>query len=487
LKNLKALSLIQIIPTLVLWGCFLVLTGCYQNPNTHLDYRFGIAQKPMTLDPRYATDAASERVNRLLYIPLVDFDENARLKPKLASWSWISPQCIRFKLGSAHRIFHDGTRLSAEDVKATYQSILEHSDSPHHSEFSFIDHMRVLDENTLDVYLVSPNRHALERFIIGIMPKHLIESGGDIGQHPIGSGPLSWVDWSHDLHLERVRDHQRITLVEIKDPTVRVLKLLRGEIDLLQGDLPPELEKYLKTQSQIRVLESRGQNFSYLGINFRHAALSDWVVRDALMHGIDREAIIQHALLGQSRMANAILPPEHWAGNPNLSLPKYDAVYSREQLKKAGYNLPIRLIYKTSTDPQRLRIATMMQAQLKPAGFDLQIRSLDWGTFFGDVKAGQFDLYGLTWVGLKTPDIYEKSFASWNTPPRGFNRGFFKDPILDGLLLKDNYRRITKRIDQTIPVIPLWYEGQFAAINSAFKDFSPKPDGNWDDLAWINK
>jgi peptide/nickel transport system substrate-binding protein len=155
-------------------------------------------------------------------------------------------------------------------------------------------------------------------------------------------------------------------------------------------------------------------------------------------------------------------------------------------LQEAGVSLPLRLVYKTSTDAQRLRLATIMQAQMRVAGIDLEIRSLDWATFFAEIKQGNFQLYGLTWVGVKTPEIYAQAFASDSVPPKGFNRGRYQDAELDKLLSTDDWQAVTQRVHQQLPYIPLWYEGQFAAMQKGMQNYSPKADGNWDDLATIS-
>ena len=106
-------------------------------------YRFGLKSTPITLDPRFATDAASTRVNRLLYRQLVDFDEQFKPLPSLAGWSQLSPQHYRFVLGDSGRVFSDGTRLNAEDVAATYEFILEESNgSPHRGTIKHIERAR---------------------------------------------------------------------------------------------------------------------------------------------------------------------------------------------------------------------------------------------------------------------------------------------------------------------------------------------------------
>ena len=134
-------------------------------------------------------------------------------------------------------------------------------------------------------------------------------------------------------------------------------------------------------------------------------------------------------MVQSSRIAGAILPPEHYAGNGKLPAYDYNPALSKKLLQEAGLKLPLKLVYKTSTDAQRVRFATILQAQMAAAGIHLEIRSLDWGTFFEDVKQGNFQLFGLTWVGIKTPEIYAKAFGSDSFPPNGFNSGKYADSV----------------------------------------------------------
>lgn len=467
-------------------GLVLVLLACAK-PVPHHQIRFAIAQAPLTLDPRYATDAASERVNRLLYQPLVDFDEHFRAKPELATWQQLAPTWYRFTLKSSRAKFHDGSTLNAQDVVATYQSLLVLKDAPHGAEFANIAKIKTVDGNTVDFTLRVPDSKFPTKLIIGILPAKLIKQQHDFSHHPLGSGPLKFVSWSRTLMLQRVADGQVIMLEEVKDPTVRVLKLLRGEADLLQGDLPPELVAYLKQQSGVQVLESRGTNYSYLGFNLQDPVLKNPLVRRAVALSINRDAIIRHALVPGTRSATAILPPEHWAGNAGLQPLDYDPAQAKGLLVQAGVELPLKLTLKTSTDVQRVRLATVMQAQMREAGIALEIRSLDWGTFFDDVKQGHFQLYGLTWVGIKTPEIYAKAFHSAFVPPAGANRGRLQDARLDTLIEQSDWPAVTQRVQELLPYVPLWYEGQFAALGKGVHGYQPATDGNWDRLAFVTK
>ena len=456
---------------------------------------FAISQAPLNLDPRYATDAASERLNRLLYQSLVDFDIHTKPQASVATWQQLSPLSYRFTLIETRRSFYYPSsaggkaktrKLNAYDVKATYDSITAFSDSPHSAEFSNLRNIVVSDERTVLFHLNAPDRHFPAKLVLGILPAELVKIKHDFAHFPVGSGPLVLLDRQNKWRLQRLDDGQRISLIEVKDPTVRMLKLVHKEVDLIQGDLPPESVRYLQGKPGLTVKTAVGVNFSYLGLNTQDPQLKKLKVRQALAHAIDRQAIIDKAMLKHSRLGGAILPPEHYAQRKTLPAYAYDPALAKRLLQEAGVSLPLKLVYKTSTDAQRLRLATIMQAQMRVAGIDLEIRSLDWATFFAEIKQGNFQLYGLTWVGVKTPEIYAQAFASDSLPPKGFNRGRYQDAELDKLLNTDDWQAVTQRLHQQLPYIPLWYEGQFAAMQKGIQNYSPKADGNWDDLATIS-
>lgn len=474
--------------------CFwmLILLGacsCQRSENSHqsLDLiHFAVAQMPLNLDPRYATDAASERINRLLYESLVDFDERAKPIPKLATWRQLAPRQYLFTLRRPISQFDGHTPLTAEDVKATYDSLAALDDAPLSAEFGNIDSITVEAPDQVLFTLKQPDAYFVSKLILGILPKDKIAQGHDFSRHPVGSGPMALVGWGNQLELKRKRDGLRVRLAEVKDPTVRVLKLLRGEADLIQGDLPPELVKYLQTKPDVTVRTAPGMNFSYLGLNLRDPLLKRHQVRQAIAHAIDRETMVDKVMVAHTRTAEVILPPEHYTNSGVTLFPHtYNPQLAKKLLLEAGVKLPLKLVYKTSTDPQRVRFATIMQSQMRPAGIELEIRSLDWGTFFSDVKQGNFQLYGLTWVGIKTPEIYLKAFGSAYYPPAGFNRGRYADPQLDAMLAAEEWQAATSHIHQQLPVIPLWYEGQFVAYHYPVRNYMPKADGNWDGLAHL--
>lgn len=476
-----------------------LLAGCSGAPDDTVD--FGLAARPVTLDPRYATDAVSARLNRLIYRRLVEFDDTYQPVPGLARWDRLDDRHYRFQLQADGRDFHDGTRLTAADVKATYDDVLDarHA-SPHRTTLATIARIDVIDDDTLDVFLNAADPIFPGQLTIGILPAARIAAGHPFNKQPIGSGPFRFVDWPDEgrLTLRRVADGSAFRFLHVPDPTVRVLKLLRGELDIVQNDLPPELVGYLAQQPDVVVTRGRGANFSYLGFNLQDPDTGRIEVRRAIAHALDRDAIIRHVLGGAARPANALLVPDHWAGHPGLAAYAYDPERARRLLRDAGYSdaRPLALTYKTSSDPFRIRLATIIQSQLADVGIDVTLRSYDWGTFYGDIKAGRFQMFSLSWVGIKTPDIFRYVFHSGSAPPDGANRGRFVHARADRLIESAEaataaaeqagyYRELQELLYAQLPYVPLWYEDHVAATRRAIGGYRLAADGNYDGLETV--
>ena len=329
------------------------------------------------------------------------------------------------------------------------------------------------------------------------MPASKLATGHAFNTHPIGSGPLRFIEWSDSgrVQLERLRDKQLFEFVPIKDENTRVLKLLRGEIDMLQNDIGTEMIQYLEDQEQVTVATGKGSNFSYLGFNLQDPIVSQLKVREAIAFAINRRAIIDYMFSGRARLADALLTPDHWAGHPQLTGYAYDPEKSRQRLSQLGYSEqnPLTLTYKTSNNPFRIRLATIIQSQLADVGVNVVLRTYDWGTFYGDIKSGNFQMYSLAWVGINLPDIFRYVFHSESVPPEGANRGRYANAEVDLLLSQAQneqdsqqqaniYRQIQEILLKTLPYVPLWYEDHVFVARNSIKGYDIHVDGNYDGL-----
>lgn len=491
----------RLIRILLLFAVILVSQACSQPDSSVI--RFGLSSAPLRLDPRFATDATSARLNRLLYDRLTDFDDASRAVPSLASWQQISPLRYRFMLRPDRRQFSNGEPLTSADVKATYEAVLDPQNaSPHRASLALIKQIHILDQGTLEFELSHADALFPSYLVIGIVSVKAVQQGINLDRNPVGSGPFLMQAWPEEgrLQLQRRHDGQVFEFVHIGDNTVRTLKLLRGEIDLLQNDLPRELVNKLRQDKRVRVVNRTGSNFSYLGFNFSQPQFADRRVRLAVMHAINRDALVRYVLGGKTRVAESILPPEHWAGNDSIEAYGFNPDRSRALLKQAGYDAtnPLRMRYKTSSDPFRIRIATIIQQQLADVGIDVELISYDWATFYGDIKAGRFQLYSLSWVGIKSPDILRYVFHSKAIPPDGANRGHYYNPEVDRLIEQAEretdmdkraqlYRELLALLHTDLPYIPLWYEEHFSIVRQDIKGYRLTADGNYDNLSFVRR
>ncbi|MCF6282090.1 MAG: ABC transporter substrate-binding protein [Candidatus Polarisedimenticolaceae bacterium] len=478
----------------------LTLLSAYSQPPSDA-IRMGLSSSAVNLDPRFATDATSTRINRLLYQRLVEFDQSSLPIPSLARWQQLTPTHYRFTLQGGNH-FSNGQPLTASDVAATFQSILNPATvSPHRTTLNMVQQIEVIDAKTIDFRLNHPDPLLPAYLSIGILPADAIRQNHPFHRQPLGSGAFKFIAWPSEgkLQLERLSDQQKISFITVKDPTVRVLKLLRGEIDLLQNDLPTELLGYLKAEPDITISQGRGSNFLYLGFNMQDPATGNLLIRQAVAHAVDRQAIIHHLFDGAATPAQALFPPWHWAGTSLPAIP-HDPTRAKTLLAAAGYNPanPLKLTYKTSSDPFRIRIATIIQQQLAEVGIELDVRSFDWGTFYGDIKAGRFQLYSLAWVGIKTPDVFRYIFASESIPPNGANRGRFNDPVSDRLITEAAhlpspeaqavvYHQLQQRLLEQLPYVPLWYEDQLFVSRADITGYHLAEDGNYDGLKQVKR
>jgi len=500
------------------------LQGCSDSQKSLSDrtIRMGVSGAPQMLDPRKATDALSTRINRLIYRQLIDFDAQFLPKPDLATWQQLSPTHYRFTLVEQTQFHHNQTSLTSKDVIATYQSVFDKTlGSAHRGSLLNISQMEIIDDQQFDIYLHKPDALFVGRLVIGILPKELIDQNHPFHKQPIGSGACVFEQQTAQaLRIVRRTDQTPLEFFTVKDATVRVLKLRKGEIDLLQNDLSPELVQYCSQLDGFQVDWHKGTNFGYLGFNFEDPLLGQLSLRQAIAQGINRQQIIDAIFNGQGRLAQGLLVPEHWCGVDHLNAYDYEPEIARkkvqsiiqiclqdnnlkeyisERMTPAGQKQRfLSLSFKTSNDPTRIRLATIYQSQLKKIGIDLKIQSYDWGTFYSDIKKGRFQLYSLAWVGVKSPDIFQYVFASTAIPPNGANRGRFIDPQTDTLIKEGGmaqtiesqaaiYRQLQTRLHDQLAAMPLWYENQYVVRSKNLRNYPLFSDGRYDGLLNVYK
>lgn len=505
--------------SLLLFLLSILSLSCGENPLPQGTLVIGIESAPTSFDPRHATDAVSSRMNGLIYSGLVRLNNKGEIVPDLArSWEILDARTYRFHLRQGV-FFHDGSPLTSNDVRFTFESILDPATaSPHRSTFEKIDRIETPDPLTVTFVLREPFAPFLVGLTMGILPAETARREGiALAENPVGTGPfaLSHQEEGDTYSLNANPEYfggtpklREIVFRVIPDNTVRFLEMRKGTVHLLLNGIELDYLPLVRKNPELRLVSGPGVNYSYIGFNLEDPVLKKHAVREAIAHAINRQAIIRYLLKDTAQKATGLLSPLNWAYNGKVPTYNYDPALSRKLLDDAGFPDPdgkgpeMRLVlsFKTSQDELRKRIAAALQQQLKEVGIGMTIRSYEWGTFYGDIKKGNFQLYTLSWVGITEPDIYYYIFHSSNVPPHGANRGRYRNPEIDTLLetgrreldpkkRKIIYGKVQAILAEDLPYVSLWYYDNVAVFRKDLHGFVLDPSGDFFSLkdAWFEK
>jgi peptide/nickel transport system substrate-binding protein len=234
-------------------------------------------------------------------------------------------------------------------------------------------------------------------------------------------------------------------------------------------------------------------------MNLRDPILKDVRVRQALAYAMDRKPLIEYLWRGLARPASSILPPEHWAYNPDVPQYLHDPEKARQLLDEAGYRaasdgIRFHITMKTSTEESTRLMAAVLQQQLHDVGIALDIRSFEFATFYADVVKGAFQLYSIRWIGgNEDPDIFENVFDTASFAPRRANRGYYSNSRVDALIAagrstvdqdkrRADYFELQRIVADELPYINLWYLDNVLVHSKRLKNVKLSPSGNYDFL-----
>lgn len=488
-----------------------LLAGCGRTRNDDANtLTFLIESMPINLDPRIGTDAQSQHLDGLIFDSLVSHDNQMNIVPDLAaSWDVPNPLTYVFHLRRGVK-FHDGRALTSADVKYTFDSILSGAmPSPKRGGFLLIQSIEAPDDATVVFHLREPSASFLwnmDKEAFGIVP---VGSGAGVAQNPIGTGPFRVVriEQDEDVVVERNPEYfggvpkiERVRFKVVPEAIVRALELCKGSADIGGvNSLTPDMVLALTKQPDLFAEDRPGTVVSYIALNFDDPILAHREVRQALAYATDRATLIRYLLRSQARAASGLLPPNHWAYEPNVKQYGYDPALAERLLDAAGFprgtdGVRIHLTMKTSTEESTRLLGEALADEWIKVGVALTLRPLENATFQADIGRGNFQLYTLRWLGANNdPDIYDLVFNSKRMPPNGYNRGHYHNPEMDALIDRqrvepdrEKRKAIVSEIQKIAavdePYINLWFNDNVCVHRGRVSGIEVSPGGNYDFL-----
>lgn len=378
-----------------------------------------------TLDPAYCSGFDAGEMAVKIFDGLVRFDYYSNdIVPDLAE-SWEVKNNNRtfiFHLRKGVQ-FHNGREFTAHDVKYTFDRLYDPdtaspgtwvydmivgTDEALSGEVEGLKGVQVIDDYTVRFDLKYPFGLFLTHLTLPyglIVPQEEVERWGDqFAQHPVGTGPWKFVEWSHDekLVLEANEDYwegrpylDKVVYRVIPQALTRIAEFEAGNLDYTTIPVE-ERERWINDQEWKPYIHTMAELSSYyLALNAKFEPLGNPKVREAIALAIDNVQITK-ALFPHYVPANDAIPEGMPGGLDDEGL-GYDPERARELLAEAGYPNGFDMEIWTSSGENSVRIGGVLQALLKRVGINVKLVKNDWSVFFATVKNGNAPAYYLSW------------------------------------------------------------------------------------------
>jgi ABC-type transport system substrate-binding protein len=372
--------------------------------------------------------------------------------------------------------FHDGHPLTAEDVKFTYEAIMDPKNlSPRISDYEPVKTVEVTDPLTVKVTYKRLYSPALGTWGMGILPKHLLNrkamraealSRGEnpdtfslrksrFNRHPVGSGPFRFEQWKTDqfITLHRYEDYwegppnyKRYYFRIIPDLLTQEMEFYAGTVD--SYSVQPHQVERLQSDRRYQSFSGTSFGYTYIGYNMRRKPFDDPRVRRALGMAIDVNKIIHYVLYGQGERITGPFVKQTDYYNQDIKPLAYDPAGALKLLEEAGWRrgndgwlekdgkrFQFTLITNSGND-LRKAILAIAQDAWKQIGIDVRTDILEWSVFIQNrVDKADFDALILGWQMGIEPDLYQIWHSS-QTHPYQLNFVGFKNREADDLIMK---------------------------------------------------
>ncbi|MFP3392934.1 ABC transporter substrate-binding protein [Brevibacillus sp. SIMBA_040] len=474
------------------------------------ELKIGLDVDAGTMDPRLSRDTTAARVTDLVFDGLIRLSDKMEALPSLAEkWENPDPTTWVFTLRKGVT-FHDGTPFTAQDVKFTYDSLLDPSfKAPYAKLYAPIASVDVIDDSTVKFTLKQPYGPLLSYLDLGIVPKHLAEKDPQaFSFNPVGTGPYKMVKWDKNSKIAFEANEQywggpaktkKLTYFIIPDNTTRVSALEAGDVDLVHSPLSPQDITKLKNNNNFTVVETEGLGFTYLNYNTTNPILSDVKVRQAFAHLVDKKLISESLYAGMDKPGETPLIPPSWAFDPSIKGFSHDPVEAKRLFAEAGWKdtnsdgfldkdgqkLTVTLSTHTE-DPNRIQTVEFLQNEFTKAGVDAKVSTTEWPTFSANMMSQKFDIALLGWLSLVDPD--RAMYGQFQSQSEN-NYGKYNNPKVDELLDKGRasldqaerakiYQEIAKTVTEEVAYDVVLYQGYIAMYSNKLTGFKEHPKGS---------
>ncbi|WP_366922198.1 ABC transporter substrate-binding protein [Metallumcola ferriviriculae] len=461
-----------------------------------------------SLDPAMHRDRVTETVIRNMFDGLVTRTTDMEIVPEIAeSYEQVTPTEWVFKIREGIT-FHNGEKLTAEDVAFTFNRIItegavDGKSSPRKGLLGTLERVEQLDEYTVKFVLTESWPIFLGMLPFQeIVPKDYIEEKGSdyFAKNPVGAGPFKFVEgtlneqvimerydgyWGGSQDIAPVGNAQVDTVIFkiIPEVSSRIAALQAGDVQIVQ-EIPPDLVEQLQADPDIEVKMADSTRERFIEINVNKPPFDDVRVRQAMNYAIDYESIVTHILGGNGEALKGPYMPKGFGYNDKLPGYGYNPEKAKELLKEAGYENGFDVVIDAKADEKTATEA--VASQLREVGINASVRVWEWGVFKEKIAEGQRLMIANNWGNgsLDPAGILEPKLR---TGGRG-NYSFYSNARVDELIEKtmsetDSAKRaaywqeIQEIVYEDAPMVFGYITKELYAQRANVTNWEPSPDG----------
>lgn len=344
-----------------------------------------------TLDPHLQWNTDSYVIYRNIFDNLVTRDTKGDIVPQIATaWTYLDDTTIEFTIRD-DVTFHDGSRLTAEDVAFSINRIIDPAlKSPQLGQFNQISEATATDATTVKVTTKSAYPALMAQLVkLSIVPKAYVEKVGDaeFNVKPMGSGPYKLVEWRKGVETELAANDAywrgkppfpSVLFRAVPDVSTRIADLRTGRADLIR-EVPPDQAAAIQSSAGAALLSGATERVGYLYINAQSGPTADVRVRKAIAHAIDRQTLIDALLEGYAAPVNIIGAEPIFGYTADIPGYDYDPAKAAALIKEAGAE-GATVEFLTSPAYNRALVEAIQQ-MVSEVGLKVEISSSDQATF----------------------------------------------------------------------------------------------------------
>ncbi len=377
------------------------------------DVTIGMQLEPPMLDPTGGAAAAiDEVVYANVFEGLTRFTESGAIVPALAeSWE-ISDDGLTytFKLRSGVS-YHDGSSFDADDVVFSLdRARAEDSTNAQKALFADIASVTATGPDTVTIVLSRRNGNMLFNLAWGDAVIVAPETAETNATNPVGTGPFTFANWAKgdSVTLTKNPDYwgtpaqlDAATFKFISDPTAAFAAMMAQDIDAFPVFPSPENLAQFDADPRFSVIIGSTEGETILSTNNKMPPFDNPLVRKALSHAIDRQAIIDGAMFGYGTPIGTHFAPHNPAYVDLTGQSNYDPEMAKSLLAEAGLADGFTTTLKLPPPSYARRGGEIIAAQLREVGIQTEVSNLEWAQWLEQVFRGKD--YGLTIVSHTEP------------------------------------------------------------------------------------